>query len=177
MSLHASPSIRPTPVDCAATQAIRGAAVVVALICMGLPPAAATPPSSDELQSLAKEVTAREQAFAQTLTDRRFDRFADFVATDAVFHGSAQLLVGREAVMDKWKPLYDGPNAPFSWEPDLVTVSADGRSALSTGPVRDASGHVVSRFMTIWQLEADGRWRVHVDQGVEVACPGGAGAH
>jgi ketosteroid isomerase-like protein len=130
----------------------------------------AAAPSADGLEALAKDVAARESAFAQTMAERRFDHFADFVAADAVFRGASQPLIGREAVVGKWKAFYDAPRAAFSWSPDRVTVSADGRSALSTGPVRDADGQVVSRFMSIWRLDADGRWRVMVDQGVDLDC-------
>ena len=144
--------------------------LVAACACTGSLAADPPPPAADTPERLAKDVAARESAFAQTMADRRFDRFADFIAADAVFRGASQPVVGREAVVRKWKAYYDGPQAEFSWAPDLVTVSADGRSALSTGPVRDAAGQVVSRFMTIWRLDPDGRWRVQVDQGVDRDC-------
>jgi ketosteroid isomerase-like protein len=133
-------------------------------------------PSQSELEALAAEVSAAEVAFAKTMADRRLDRFSEFIAEDAVFHG-ATLRVGRDAIVEKWRPLFEKPQAPFSWAPDLVTVAADGRSALSTGPVRDAQGRVTSRYMTIWRKGADGRWRVAVDQGVDIGpCPPGEAA-
>ena len=131
---------------------------------------AAAPLSASELEALAREVAAAETAFAQTMADRRIDRFAEFVAEDAVFRGAA-LRIGRAAVVEKWRPLFEGAQAPFSWAPDVVTVAADGRSAVSSGPVRDAQGKVASRFVSIWAKGADGRWRVSVDEGVD----GGAG--
>jgi len=129
----------------------------------------AAPPTADQLEALAAQVKAQETAFAQTMADRRLDRFAEFVAADAVFRGAA-LRLGRAEIVDKWKPYFDGPKAPFSWAPDAVTVSADGRLAISSGPVRDPDDHVVTRFITIWRLDADGRWRVIVDGGVDAAC-------
>jgi len=127
-----------------------------------------TPPSAAELEALAREVSAAETAFAKTMADRKIDRFVEFVAEDAIFRGAA-LRIGRAAVVEKWRPFFEGPRPPFSWAPDVVTVAADGRSALSTGPVRDPQGRLISRFMTIWNKGADGRWRVVVDQGVD-AC-------
>jgi ketosteroid isomerase-like protein len=106
------------------------------------------------------------------MADRRVDRFAEFIAEDAVFHGAA-LGIGRATIVEKWRPYFEKPEAPFSWAPDLVTVATDGRSALSTGPVRDPRGKVTSRFMSIWEKGTDGRWRVTVDQGVDIGpCPG-----
>jgi ketosteroid isomerase-like protein len=130
---------------------------------------AAAPLSANELEALAQEVSAAETAFAKSMADRRIDRFAEFIAEDAVFRGAA-LHIGRATVVETWRPFFAAAQAPFSWAPDVVTVAADGRSALSTGPVRDAQGKVSSRFMTLWTRSADGRWRVRVDQGVE-ACP------
>ena len=128
------------------------------------------PLTAAQLEALAAEVSAAETAFAKTMADRKLDRFAEFVAEDAVFSGGA-LRIGRAAIVERWRPLFDGPQAPFSWTPDKVTVSSDGRSAVSTGPVRDAQGRVTSRFMSIWRKDADGRWRVAVDQGVDLdAC-------
>ena len=131
--------------------------------------AAPAPLSAAELEAIAGQVKAQEIAFAQTMADRRLDRFAEFVAEDAVFRGAA-LRIGRATVVEKWRPLFDGPKAPFSWAPDSVTVAADGRSAISSGPVRDETGAVTSRYITIWRLDTDGRWRVIVDSGVDDAC-------
>ena len=44
---------------------------------------------------------------------------------------------GKAEVAAGWKRFFDGPQAPFSWEPDLVEVLGDGTLALSTGPVRN----------------------------------------
>ena len=131
---------------------------------------AATLPAT-ELDAIAGQVKAAETAFAQTMADRKFDRFPDFVAEDAVFRG-ANLRIGRAAIVDAWRSLYAKPEAPFSWSPDAVTVAADGRTAISTGPVRTPDGKMVSRFTSIWRKDGDGHWRVIVDQGVDACeCP------
>ena len=67
--------------------------------------------------------------------------------------------------MAAWKAFFDGPQAPFSWQPDQVEVLASGQLALSTGPVLDPSGKVVARFNSIWQRQPDGRWLVIFDKG------------
>lgn len=130
--------------------------------------AATTALSSAELETIAAQVTAAETAFAASMADRRIEKFADFVAEDAVFRGSV-LRVGRANVVDAWRAFFAKPQAPFSWSPDAVTVAADGRSAISTGPVRTPDGRVVSRFTSLWRHDADGHWRVFADQGVD-AC-------
>lgn len=61
------------------------------------------------------------------------------------------MLRGRAAVLEGWKAFFDGPAAPFSWEPDQVEVLDSGQLALSTGPVRNPRGGVTARFNSIWQ--------------------------
>jgi ketosteroid isomerase-like protein len=132
---------------------------------------AAPLPTAPELAAIANDVKAAETAFAKTMADRRIDRFGDYVAADAVFNGST-MQVGHAAVIAAWSAFFKGPQAPFSWAPDAVAVAADGRTAVSTGPVRTPDGKMVSRFTSIWRKDADGRWRVIADQGVDACeCP------
>jgi ketosteroid isomerase-like protein len=116
-------------------------------------------------QNAQAEVFAAERAFAQSMADRDFVAFGRHVAPDTVFFGRAQVHRGRDAVLAAWKPFFDGPAAPFSWEPDQVEVLSSGQLALSSGPVRDPQGQVVARFNSIWMRAADGRWRVVFDKG------------
>jgi ketosteroid isomerase-like protein len=120
---------------------------------------------------LEKEVAATERAFAKTMADRDHAAFARFIAEDASFRSPKGPLIGKAAIVADWKRFYEGPQAPFSWEPDLVNVQADGRQALSTGPVRDAQGKVGFRFMSVWRREPDGRWLIILDQGVPYSPP------
>jgi len=117
--------------------------------------------------SLAAQVREREQAFARTMADRDHAAFAGFVSEEALFFGSKKVLRGRAAVSEGWKGLYEGKDAPFSWEPEQVEVLDSGTLALSTGPVRDPQGKTIGTFQSIWRREADGQWRVVFDKG----CP------
>ena len=120
---------------------------------------------------LEREVASVERAFARTMADRDHAAFARFIAEDASFRSPKGPIIGKAAIVADWKRFYEGPQAPFSWEPDVVTVQADGRQALSTGPVRDAQGKLNFRFMSVWRREPDGRWLIVLDQGVPYAPP------
>ena len=120
---------------------------------------------------LEKEVVDVERAFAKTMADRDHAGFASFIAEDAAFRSSKGPIIGKAAIVADWKRFYEGPAAPFAWEPDLVTVQADGVQALSTGPVRDSQGKVNFRFMSVWRKQADGRWLIVLDQGVPYTPP------
>ncbi|HET9821358.1 MAG TPA: nuclear transport factor 2 family protein [Burkholderiaceae bacterium] len=111
------------------------------------------------------QVWAAELAFARSMAERDFEAFSRHVAEDTVFFGQRDVLRGKAAVLAGWKAFFEGPQAPFSWAPDRVEVLASGALALSTGPVRNARGEVIARFNSVWQREADGRWRVVFDKG------------
>ena len=120
-------------------------------------------------ETLREEVLETERSFAKTMADRDHAAFASFLAKEAVFFTGEKPLRGAEAVAAWWKRYYEGPDAPFSWEPEKVEVLDSGTLALSTGPVRDPAGNVVATFTSIWRREA-GRWRIVFDKGNE-ACP------
>ncbi len=122
--------------------------------------------AADSPETLAAQVRAREVAFAQTMADRDRAAFVTFVSEEALFLGGT-VLRGREAVAEGWKPFFEGPQAPFSWEPERVEVIDSGTLAISTGPVRNPEGARVGTFNSTWRLEADGEWRVILDLG----CP------
>jgi uncharacterized protein (TIGR02246 family) len=115
-----------------------------------------------------QQVNDVERAFARTMADRDLKAFAALVAEDTVFFSGPKPLHGKKAVVDFWARFYSGPAAPFSWEPDEVEVLASGNLAISSGPVRNPQGKIVSRFTSIWRLEAPGQWRVIFDKGSPV---------
>jgi ketosteroid isomerase-like protein len=145
----------------AALRMVVRAAAVAGLLAMS----GAVTAQSGSLQSWQAEVFAAERAFAKSMAERDFAAFARHVAPDVIFFGNKQVQRGRDAVLAAWKPFFDGPTAPFSWEPDQVEVLDAGGLALSTGPVRDPAGKVVARFNSIWQRQGDGRWQVIFDKG------------
>jgi hypothetical protein len=51
-----------------------------------------------------------------------------------------------------------------------VEVLDSGDLALSSGPVRDASGKLIATFTSIWRREAPATWRIVFDKGNPV-CP------
>lgn len=123
-------------------------------------PSATTPEGDAEAV-----VEAREIAFAQTMADRDFEAFLTFISPEAVFFSGNTPLRGRDEVGRAWEQFFEGPEAPFSWSPDVVTVLESGGLALSSGPVVAASGEPAGRFNSVWRLDADGQWRVVFDKG------------
>lgn len=114
--------------------------------------------------ALRRQVFESEQAFAATMAARDFDGFGRFLAHEAVFMSGTQALRGSQAVQKAWRRYYDGPQAPFSWQPEQVEVLESGTLAYSSGAIRDPAGKRIGNFNSVWRLEAPGRWRVVFDR-------------
>ena len=122
--------------------------------------------AQQDVSALAVQVSAVERAFAKTMADRDHAAFVSFLAEETVFMPDGQALRGKPAVAAAWKRFYEGPQAPFSWEPDRVEVLDSGALAMSSGPVRDPQGNRVGAFNSVWRREAGG-WKIVFDKG----CP------
>jgi len=128
---------------------------------------AAAPAARETNEELALQVRAVETAFAKTMAERNQAAFVSYIADEAVFFGSKGVLRGKAVVAAGWKPLFEGPKAPFYWEPERVEVLDSGKLALSTGPVLGPEGQNMGTFISIWRREAKGHWRIVFDKG----CP------
>ena len=118
-----------------------------------------------------QRVADAERAFAASMAKRDLSTFAALIAEEAIFVGGGEtprVLRGRAAIVDGWKGFFDGPTAPFSWDPDIVEVLDSQTLALTSGPVRNPAGTITGRFNSIWRFERDGRWRVLFDRGCPV---------
>jgi ketosteroid isomerase-like protein len=122
-------------------------------------------PKSDTAK-LQDELRATETAFAKTMADRDHAAFATFIADEAVFFGRKELR-GKQAIVEAWKSLYEGKDAPFSWRPETVSVLDSGMLGLSSGPVFGPDGKQTGTFSSIWRHRADGKWEIIFDKG----CP------
>jgi ketosteroid isomerase-like protein len=124
---------------------------------------------------LAEQVRQTEIAFAKTMADRDHAGFASFLADETIFFGPGRLQRGKQAVADAWKRFYEGP-VPFSWRPDQAVVLDSGQIGYTSGPVFDPAGKRIGTFNSVWRREADGRWKIVVDNGCPPCDCAGQGA-
>jgi ketosteroid isomerase-like protein len=121
-----------------------------------------------DLTAIQRQVFDTEKAFSQTMVQRNHAAFSSFLSEEAVFFSGARVMRGKQEVEKEWKRFYEGSEAPFSWEPETVEVLASGTLAISSGPVKDASGKHFANYTSIWRLEAPNTWRIIFDKGNEV---------
>ncbi len=122
-------------------------------------------PTTVSPSDLARQVGDTERAFANTMAQRDHAAFASFLSEEAVFFSGDTVLRGKTQVASAWKKFYEGPVAPFSWQPQTVEVLPSGTLALSSGPVHGANGQLIATFTSIWRLESTGVWRIIFDKG------------
>jgi len=146
--------------------------ITAALTVTPFPPAAVLAADGPCNAELAAELRATEEAFARTMADRDHEAFVSFVADEAVFFGRHGELRGRDAVAAAWKPLFEGPEAPFLWQPEAATVLDSGGLGLTSGPILAPDGRRVGTFNSVWRREPDGSWKVIFDRGCpDCECP------
>ena len=137
----------------------------LAVACLGLLAVCTVVAGDSTPDRLRQQVEDTERAFARTMADRDHAAFVSFLSDETIFFAGDTPLRGKQTVADSWEPYYRGPDAPFSWEPELVVVLDSGALALSSGPVRNPAGERVATFQSVWRLEADGQWRIVFDKG------------
>jgi ketosteroid isomerase-like protein len=112
-------------------------------------------------------VRATELDFARSMADRDLDAFRTFLDDEAVFFGGPEPLRGPVAIVATWSRYFEGDEAPFSWEPEVVEVLKSGDLALSSGPVLDPRGKRIGTFQSIWRRDEDGNWKIVFDKGCD----------
>jgi ketosteroid isomerase-like protein len=120
--------------------------------------------AAPDLEVLREQVRQAECAFARSMAERDFAAFGRHVADDTVFFAPG-MRRGKAAVLEGWKPFFEGAKAPFSWAPQQVEMLADGSLGYSTGLVRNPEGRATSRFSSVWRRNAQGQWQVVFDHG------------
>jgi ketosteroid isomerase-like protein len=137
----------------------------------------------DPKGGLMTDTTGHEQELMDA--DRRFagevaaaapeDRgavWAGWFAPDGRQIIPGRVVQGTRSIAELMGPAFATVGYSLTWAPDLASASADGDmgwtsgryESRSTGPEGEKVGH--GRYLTIWRRQADGGWKVALDNGV-----------
>ncbi|HEV8579689.1 MAG TPA: nuclear transport factor 2 family protein [Thermoanaerobaculia bacterium] len=118
-------------------------------------------------QAALDSVVATENAFSKTAGEKGIrDSFVEFFADDSVLF-RPDPVPGREFMRSRPQS-----TAFLSWYPVFADVSLAGDLGYTTGPWelrakgKDDPNVAHGDFITLWQKQADGTWKVKLDHGV-----------
>ncbi len=125
-----------------------------------------------DLEAERAALRAADQAWSQTPPD--LDRFMSFVADNAyTVMPDADLLQGKSKIRSLWSGMFTNPGFSLKWTATNVEVAADGRTGYTIGTfelnLKDSGGNTLTRtgkYITIWQKQSDGQWKVVADTAV-----------
>ena len=151
-----------------------GVTALVGMVGCASPPPA--PPPVD-LDAARQELMDADRAWSETGTD--VDEFITYFADDPVFLPfEAPRIDGVEAIHEFVTGLTQMPGFSLSWEATSAHVSEDATLGYSLGTFEmtldDAEGNPTSiegKYLTVWQKQADGQWKVTADTFNEDAPP------
>ena len=103
----------------------------------------------------AASLRAAELAFAASVAAHDPERFALFIADDAIFIGGGALR-GRAAIVAAWAGFFADGGPKIEWAPRLVEVQDGGALGLTRGPyTRDPAGRRRRRQSVLGHLHVD----------------------
>ncbi len=133
------------------------------------------PPGATRGDGAAAEVMRLDAAWASAMARGDGEAFRSLVADDAVFAGRA-LLRGREEVWGAWKGFFAEGAPRLTWTPGDGGAAGSGDLAWTTGRYRlerrDPTGKPAAsegNYLTVWERDGGGAWRVALDSGLELA--------
>jgi ketosteroid isomerase-like protein len=116
-------------------------------------------------------VKAADIAFAQATKDRGLEGWMSFFADDA-YAGTKPSVQGKEDLRKFYQGLFARRDLKFEWAPDQAQVFASGIMGYTSGrytmSFTNFKGEPVSQsgsYVTIWQKQPDGSWKVLSDFG------------
>lgn len=126
-------------------------------------------------ESDADQVFAADEAFNQATRERGVEGWLDFFATDGRIFVNGDEVVGREAIGEAMEPFLS--SARLEWRPSRAVARSGSDLAYTVGSyrttLRENPDSVVATgsYVTIWERQGDGSWKVSLDIGSPHAKP------
>lgn len=114
----------------------------------------------------AREIKAAHRAFAEAAVRHDLEAIARVFAVDAIIMPpDAEMVEGRDAILQHWKGAFDGGLSGLEIEPIDIKVMGDlaveiGHATLSMAPVGAAATVASVKYIETWK-KVRGHWRVY----------------
>lgn len=136
-------------------------------------------PVSGKTADLLEELRSTDLDFSEGASRLGVETaFADWAAPEGVMFSGSEVVFGRDAIRALMRP--DSTSRSLAWRPVHSGVAGSGDLGFTIGDYvatgRSETGVVTQRFgkyLTVWQKQADGRWRFLIDGGNESPGPTG----
>jgi uncharacterized protein (TIGR02246 family) len=124
-----------------------------------------------DTKAAAAAIMQADRELNQSVATRDKKKFLSLVSESAVFVGNGPMR-GHDEILEGWAAFFD-PNGPtLSWEPTVAQVLVGGdvgvtigswvrRTKAADGKTAEARG----QYVTTWQKQKDGAWKVVYDIG------------
>lgn len=127
--------------------------------------------SAPDLEQARRGVAAADSAWAAAAAARDLDASVNAMADDGIMFPPDQApVIGRTAIKEYMAAAFAIPGFSVHWGSGEIKVASSGDLAYSFGRSRytvpDSSGTIRTihaKGVTVWQREADGRWRCVAD--------------
>lgn len=115
-----------------------------------------------------QSVVEAERAFARAGLERGVrESFLQFFAADSI------IFAPEPKDGKKFYTNYEEKGRKLIWQPIFATIANSGELGVTTGPWEmqksktDATSIAFGHFVSIWQKQSDGAWKVRVDVGID----------
>ena len=139
--------------------------MVLAVAAMGVVAACSPTPTTTDLMEA-------DRAFARAVADQGTDAWVAAFAQDGMMFDGAEPVVGHDAIRGYMGPAFDSGMFTLTWEPLDARIASSGDLGYTRGRWESRSltpdGSEVTgsgTYVTIWQLDSEGTWRVVLDIG------------
>lgn len=115
-------------------------------------------------------VQCHEVAFSRSVEEQDIEAFRSFLDADVRFVSGSPMR-GPDAVIAGWISFFQPDGTKIRWWPDSIEIRNSGNLAMSQGPyemtINDEEGttYLAGRFMSVWQANEDGSWKIIFDTG------------
>lgn len=145
----------------------------VACVAAFLLAACAGQPERPPADAVRQELLEADRAFLRATRARGAEGWASAFREDGAMMLPGFRVSGRDSVLGAMEAAFSDTAYRIEWEPERAEVLGAGGAGLTTGRYRTVGAApdgtvrgTTGRYVTVWERDADGRWKVRLDVGL-----------